>query len=97
MREKGIKALGAKLPMSSVGRARERAETLGFMKVVVDESTKKILGAAILGVGGDEVAQTFLAVMAAGQPVHNNLAHDADLPDRHGVPAHTSQDLRPLA
>ena len=68
VREQGVKALSGKLMMTSVGRARERGETLGFMKVIVEESTKKILGAAILGVGGDEVAQTFLPIMAAGQP-----------------------------
>ena len=68
VREQGVKALSGKLMMTSVGRARERGETLGFMKVTVEESTKKILGAAILGVGGDEVAQTFLPIMAAGQP-----------------------------
>jgi pyruvate/2-oxoglutarate dehydrogenase complex dihydrolipoamide dehydrogenase (E3) component len=68
VREKGIKALGARLDMTSVGRARERGETLGFMKVVVEESTRKVLGAAILGLGGDEVVHTFLAVMAAGAP-----------------------------
>ena len=68
VRETGVKALSGKLAMTSVGRARERGETLGFMKVIVEESTKRILGAAILGVGGDEVAQTFLPIMAAGQP-----------------------------
>lgn len=68
VREKGIKALGAKLAMTAVGRARERAETQGFMKVVVEEKSKKLLGAAILGIGGDEVAQALLMVMAAGQP-----------------------------
>ena len=68
VREKGVKALSGKLAMTSVGRARERGETLGFMKVTVEESTKKILGAAILGVGGDEVVQTFLPIMAAGLP-----------------------------
>jgi pyruvate/2-oxoglutarate dehydrogenase complex dihydrolipoamide dehydrogenase (E3) component len=54
--------------MSAVGRARERGETQGFMKVVVEADTKKILGAAILGINGDEVVHAFLDVMAAGAP-----------------------------
>jgi pyruvate/2-oxoglutarate dehydrogenase complex dihydrolipoamide dehydrogenase (E3) component len=57
-REKGIKSLTGKLAMTSVGRARERGETLGFMKVLVEENSKKILGAAILGASGDKVVQT---------------------------------------
>ena len=64
----GIMALTAKLPMTSVGRAHQRGETDGFMKVIVDAATKKILGAALLGIGGDEVVQAFLGVMAAGAP-----------------------------
>jgi pyruvate/2-oxoglutarate dehydrogenase complex dihydrolipoamide dehydrogenase (E3) component len=68
VRAKGIKALGAKLMMTSVGRARERGETAGFMKVIVDADTRHILGAAILGIGGDEVVQSFLGVMTAGAP-----------------------------
>jgi pyruvate/2-oxoglutarate dehydrogenase complex dihydrolipoamide dehydrogenase (E3) component len=68
VRAKGIKALAAKRNMSSVGRARERGETKGFMKVVVDAESKKILGAAILGIGGDEAVHAFLDVMAAGAP-----------------------------
>ena len=55
-------------PMSSVGRARERGETQGFMKVVVDAETRKILGVGILGIGGDEVVHAFLDVMYAEAP-----------------------------
>ena len=68
VKAKGIKALVAKRLMTSIGRARERGETLGFMKVVVDAQTKKILGAAILGINGDEVVHTFLDVMSIGAP-----------------------------
>jgi pyruvate/2-oxoglutarate dehydrogenase complex dihydrolipoamide dehydrogenase (E3) component len=60
--------LVAKMPMSRVGRAREMGETQGFMKVIVDAGTKRILGAAILGVSGDEVVQSLLEVMAADAP-----------------------------
>ena len=68
IRAAGIKALVGKLDMSSVGRARERGETKGFMKVAVSAETKKILGAAILGLSGDEVVHAFLDVMQAGAP-----------------------------
>ncbi len=54
--------------MTRVGRAKERGETQGFMKVVVDAETKEILGAAILGVNGDEVVHLLLDVMYAKAP-----------------------------
>lgn len=54
------------LPMSRVGRARERGETQGFMKVVVDAATERILGAALLCIEGDEIVHSLLDVMAAG-------------------------------
>ena len=53
-------------PMSRVGRAVEKGETLGFMKVVVDAETRTILGAAILGTGGDEAIHGVLDMMNAG-------------------------------
>ncbi len=68
VRKKGIKALSGRLEMKSVGRAREKAETKGFMRVIADAETKQILGACILGIGGDEVIHTFLELMAAGAP-----------------------------
>jgi pyruvate/2-oxoglutarate dehydrogenase complex dihydrolipoamide dehydrogenase (E3) component len=64
----GLKALSASYKMSAVGRARERGETKGFMKMTVDAASKKILGAALLGIGGDEVVHAILDVMAAGAP-----------------------------
>jgi len=69
VRAGGRPALGAKLPMQRVGRAREAGETQGFMKVVVDAATRRLLGAAILGYRGDEVVHALLDMMAAGQPV----------------------------
>ena len=61
-------------PMTRVGRAIEKGETAGFMKVVVDGSTREILGAAILGVGGDEAVHGILDVMAAKAP-YSTLRH----------------------
>ncbi|MET0703406.1 MAG: FAD-containing oxidoreductase [Mycobacterium sp.] len=68
VRKSGRKALVGKRPMTRVGRAVEKGETQGFMKVVVDAETKQILGAAILGVGGDEVIHCILDVMTAKLP-----------------------------
>ena len=68
VRESGKKALIATMPMTRVGRARERSETDGFMKILVDAETKKILGASILGIEGDEAIQSVLDVMYAGAP-----------------------------
>lgn len=64
----GKKLLRAKLPMQRVGRAREAGETQGFMKVTVDADSRQILGAAVLGLHGDEVVHALLDVMAARQP-----------------------------
>ena len=55
-------------PMSRVGRAIEKDETQGFMKVIVDADTRRILGAAILGTGGDEAIHGVLDIMNAGVP-----------------------------
>jgi len=64
-RKSGRPLLIGKMPMTRVGRAVEKGETKGFMKIVVDASTKEILGAAILGVGGDEAIHGVLDMMYA--------------------------------
>jgi pyruvate/2-oxoglutarate dehydrogenase complex dihydrolipoamide dehydrogenase (E3) component len=64
----GRPLLGAQRPMSRVGRAIEKGETQGFMKIVVDAETRKILGAAILGTGGDEAIHGIIDMMNAGAP-----------------------------
>ena len=68
VRKSGRKALIGKRPMTRVGRAVEKGETQGFMKALVDAESKKILGAAILGTGGDEVIHSILDVMYAQAP-----------------------------
>ena len=55
-------------PMTRVGRAVEKGETQGFMKIVVDAETRRILGAAILGTGGDEAIHGVLDMMNADVP-----------------------------
>ncbi|MGK9233173.1 FAD-containing oxidoreductase [Inquilinus limosus] len=67
-RRSGRRILVAKRPMTRVGRAVEKGETEGFMKVVVDAGTRQILGAAILGTGGDEVVHGLLDLMYAKAP-----------------------------
>ena len=68
VRKSGHPALAAKFPMSQVSRASEKGETQGFIKICVDAETKQILGAAILGVGGDEVIHVLLDFMYTKAP-----------------------------
>lgn len=65
----GRRLLFSKRPMTRVSRAVEKGETQGFMKVVADADTNRILGAAVLGTGGDEVIHGILDMMNADQPV----------------------------
>jgi pyruvate/2-oxoglutarate dehydrogenase complex dihydrolipoamide dehydrogenase (E3) component len=68
VRASGRAALVASLPMTRIGRARERGETGGFLKVLVDAQNQVILGAALLGIEADEVVQLLLLAMAAKLP-----------------------------
>jgi pyruvate/2-oxoglutarate dehydrogenase complex dihydrolipoamide dehydrogenase (E3) component len=61
-------ALIAKMAMENVSRAFEKGETKGFMKILVDRESKRILGASILGTGGDEVIHCILDLMYAKAP-----------------------------
>jgi pyruvate/2-oxoglutarate dehydrogenase complex dihydrolipoamide dehydrogenase (E3) component len=65
-RAAGHTLLVGKRPMTRVGRAIEKGETQGFMKVVADATARKILGAAILGPGGDEAIHGVIDIMNAG-------------------------------
>ena len=67
-RASGRRVLVGVRPMSKVSRARERSETDGFIKIMVDADTEEILGGAILGVNGDEAVHTLLDVMYAKAP-----------------------------
>jgi pyruvate/2-oxoglutarate dehydrogenase complex dihydrolipoamide dehydrogenase (E3) component len=67
-RRDGYHILIGRMPMTDVSRAREKGETQGFMKVLVDASSKQILGAAILGMDGDEVVQTLVDAMYGHLP-----------------------------
>lgn len=67
-RASGRPLLVGRRAMARVGRARERGETQGFMQVLVDAETKKILGAALLGIEADEAIHCIIDVMNAGAP-----------------------------
>jgi pyruvate/2-oxoglutarate dehydrogenase complex dihydrolipoamide dehydrogenase (E3) component len=67
-RQSGKKLKIGKIPMTRVARARERGETAGFMKLVVDAETDFILGAAILSVEGGELVQILTTLMLAEKP-----------------------------
>ncbi len=68
VRKSGKKALIGKRPMTRVARAIEKGETDGFMKILIDADSRQILGAAILGVGGDEIVHSILDIMYARAP-----------------------------
>ncbi|MBK5570318.1 FAD-containing oxidoreductase [Ensifer sp. SSB1] len=96
-RKSGRKLLVGTRPMTRVGRAVEKGETEGFMKVIVDAETKEILGASILGTGGDEAVQSVLDVMYAGKP-YTTITHAVHIhPTVSELIPTVFGDLRPVA
>src|SRR5206468_5633441 len=94
-RASGRPVLIGQRPMARVGRARERSETQGFMHVLVDGETRRILGAALLGIEADEAIHCIVDVMTAGAPVyrdHPRRAHPSD-----GIGAHSDGARRDAA
>ena len=71
VRASGRSTLVGRRPMTKVGRAVEKGESQGFMKVVVDAETNQILGAAILGTEGDEAIHSVIDTMYAKAPYTN--------------------------
>jgi pyruvate/2-oxoglutarate dehydrogenase complex dihydrolipoamide dehydrogenase (E3) component len=65
VRKSGEEALIATLPMTRVQRAKERGETGGFLKLLVSAQSEQVLGAAFLGIEGDEMVHAVIDVMAA--------------------------------
>jgi pyruvate/2-oxoglutarate dehydrogenase complex dihydrolipoamide dehydrogenase (E3) component len=95
-RESGRNVLVGKRMMKHVGRAREFSETTGFIKILVDGDTEEILGAAILGLTGDEVVHTLLGVMYAKAP-YTTISRAVFIhPTVSELLPTTLQDLRPL-
>jgi len=68
VRKSGVKALIGTRAMKRIARAKEKGETNGFMKILVDAESKKILGATILGIEGDEIIHSILDIMYAEAP-----------------------------
>jgi pyruvate/2-oxoglutarate dehydrogenase complex dihydrolipoamide dehydrogenase (E3) component len=67
----GKRVLKADKPMKEISRAKEMGQTKGFAKLLVDADTDLILGASILGVGGDEIINMFAAIMHSGIKCYN--------------------------
>lgn len=76
--EKGYSVLEAYKLMDQIARAKEKGETKGFMRAIIDANTNKILGATVLGVGGDEIISGILNVMYADAPY--TVIRDSVLP-----------------
>ena len=66
IREKGVKALVGKRPMTRVARAVEKGEARGFLKIHVEQNSQRILGAALLGTGADESVHSLLDAIYSG-------------------------------
>ena len=85
VRKSGRPALMATMAMEDVSRAFEKGETQGFMKILVDAETKQILGASILGVGGDEVIHSHSRPDVRQGALHGDAARRAHPPDGVGA------------
>jgi pyruvate/2-oxoglutarate dehydrogenase complex dihydrolipoamide dehydrogenase (E3) component len=97
VKKSGRKALVGRRPMSRVGRAVEKGETQGFMKIIVDAETRQILGCSVLGPGGDEAVHCVLDLMYAKAPV-DTLARAVHIhPTVSELLVTIAQELKPLA
>ena len=96
VRASGRPALMATRPMTKVTRAREKGESLGFMKALVDAETSKLLGASLLGVGCDEAIHCLLDTMYADAP-YTNVSRAVHIhPTVSELLPTLLQDLKPL-
>ena len=96
IRQSGKRALVGTRPMSRVGRAHERGETFGFMKVFVDADTKLILGACFFGVEGDEAIHCITDTMYAQRP-YTTITHAVHIhPTVSELIPTILEDLKPL-
>ncbi len=68
VRESGVPFRYNDMPMAKVARAKEKGETKGFMRIIVQQGSGQLLGAHILGTGGDEVISTLTAMMYGKVP-----------------------------
>lgn len=97
VRKSGRRALVGQRPMTRVGRAVEKGETQGFMKILADADTNEILGCSVLGPGGDEAIHCVLDLMYAKAPV-STLARAMHIhPNVSELLPTIAQELKPLA
>jgi len=75
IREQGLKALVGRRPMSRVSRAVEKGETAGFLKVYVEASTRRILGASLLGTSADEAVHSLVEAVYSKIPAEEFRSH----------------------
>ncbi|MBS0580815.1 MAG: FAD-containing oxidoreductase [Proteobacteria bacterium] len=96
IREAGIEALVGKLDMTRVARAREKGETEGFLKIYAEKSSKRILGASLLGTGADEAVQSLLDAIHARMPYPQFQRHVRIHPTVSELLPTVLDDLKPL-
>ncbi|CAH2404438.1 FAD-containing oxidoreductase [Mesorhizobium escarrei] len=97
VRKSGLRALVGQRPMTRVGRAVEKGETQGFMKILADADTNEILGCSVLGPGGDEAIHCVLDLMYAKAPI-STLARAMHIhPNVSELLPTIAQELKPLA
>jgi len=92
----GIRALVGKRPMTRVSRAVEKGETLGFLKIYVEDSSKRILGASLLGTSADEVVHSLIDAVYARTPVTEFQRHVRIHPNVSELLPTVLEDLKPL-
>ena len=97
IKKAGIKALVGKRPMTRVARAVEKGETRGFLKIHVEEGSKRILGAALLGMSADEVVHSLIDAVYARTPYTEFQRRVRIHPNVSELLPTVMEDLKPLA
>lgn len=96
IRQQGIKALVGKRPMSRVSRAVEKGETRGFLKIHVEEGSRRILGAALLGTSGDEAVHSLIDAVYSRIPTTEFQRRVRIHPNVSELLPTVLEDLKPL-
>ena len=96
IRKAGIRALVGKRPMTRVARAVEKGETRGFLKIYVEESSQRILGASLLGTGADESVHSLIDAVYAKLPYPEFQRHVRIHPNVSELLPTVLEDLKPL-
>lgn len=96
IRKAGIRALVGKRPMTRVSRAVEKGETLGFLKICVEASSRRILGASLLGTSADEVVHSLIDAVYAKTPVAEFQRHVRIHPNVSELLPTVMENLKPL-